>query len=171
MAGCLSDFTYNKQVVFLYYPQCVNILKHKHIGNYKKDTWCLFDFKIFYMKTRYLIILTLATGILFAGCEYTPYVAEEAPEVTEEVSFVNDVEPIFTEAGCNAASCHGGTISPNLSTGSAYNSLMSDPKYTNLGHDDNIYFVAAPENNHSKNYTAEQAAIVKKWLEQGAPDN
>mgnify|MGYP006274091993 CR=1 FL=1 len=121
------------------------------------------------MRNISVFIIGLASALLIFGCEYTAFEAEELPEVSEDVSFAEDVEPIFDAAGCT--DCHNGGQSPDLTTGNAYNSLTSNPDYVDLSSDDNIYTVAAPENSHFKNYTSEQAALVKAWLEQGAPNN
>lgn len=121
------------------------------------------------MKKSFIHIFFLSAVLLLWGCEYTAFEAEELPEVSEEVSFTEDVEPIFTDAGCT--DCHNGGQSPDLTTGNAYNSLTGNAEYIDLNSDDNIYNVAAPENSHYKNYTAEQAALVQAWLEQGAPNN
>ncbi|MFO7863230.1 MAG: hypothetical protein R6U85_04460 [Salinivirgaceae bacterium] len=121
------------------------------------------------MKHKWHFIYVIITALVVFGCEYTAYEPEAAPEVTDDVSFSADVEPIFSTAGCTA--CHGGNQKPDLTAGNAYESLTSDPKYIDLDNEDNIYAMGAPDSGHFKNYTAEQAAIVKKWIELDAPNN
>ncbi len=109
-------------------------------------------------------------GALFSACEYTPFEAEVV-EVSGTVDFEADVAPIFTNAGCNVSSCHGGTQNPNLSESNAFQSLTSNPKYTDLNDPNNIHEKAKPGNTHSANYSSEQAAFVLKWIEQYNEEN
>lgn len=120
------------------------------------------------MKIKYLIVSMFFIGALFSACEYTPF-EPEIVEVSGPVDFETDVEPIFTEVGCVV--CHSGSQNPNLTEGNAFQSLTSDPKYTDLSNSGNIYDKARPGNSHSANYSPEQAAIVLKWVEQYNQEN
>ena len=118
------------------------------------------------MKIKYLIISLFLIGAIFSACEYTPFEAEIV-EFEGTVDFEQDVEPIFTDAGC--ISCHNGGLSPDLTIGNAYQSLTSDPKYTDLDDPNNIYDKAF--GGHYKNYTSEQAGTVLAWIEQYNEEN
>jgi hypothetical protein len=117
--------------------------------------------------TPFLIAIFLA---FVSGCEYQPIVPNDVPDVGD-VSFSQDVEPIFTTVGC--VNCHKGSRFPDLSTGYAYGSLMSKPETTDYGYDMNIYNFPHPSTgSHSNRYkTDQQAAMVKAWIDQGKKDN
>lgn len=116
------------------------------------------------------IFFLLFVGIALVGCEYSPIIPDEIPEVGE-VSFVNDVEPIFINSSC--VNCHnGGAQEPDLRTGYAYESIMSNSDLTDYNYDKNIYDYPKPSGSHITKYKSnEQAAIVKAWIDQGKLDN
>jgi len=63
--------------------------------------------------------------IMVSSCSKTATLLEDkSPAITTTVSFSKDVAPILT-ANCAKSGCHNGSISPNLSSGSAYNSLTN----------------------------------------------
>lgn len=122
------------------------------------------------MKRNTLCLFAIIVGAAI-GCQYEPIIPNDPPEVGE-VSFIQDVEPVFTDAGC--VSCHdGGTLFPDLSVGNAYGSLMSKTEVTDLSNNKNIYNYPHPSTgNHNNRYkNDEQAAIVKAWIDQGKQDN
>lgn len=118
-------------------------------------------------------LATLLMGVMLIGmvsCEYDTIVPEKVVLPDEPVSFVKDVEPVFTSAGCTG--CHPGMLKPDLSTGKSYASITSmnlvvagSPatsklmQYVNTGHQTAV------------NYTASQKALLSKWIEEGAKNN
>lgn len=116
-----------------------------------------------------IIVVFLVCTSLFA-CEYTPIVPDDSPEVGD-VSFANDVEPIFTDASC--INCHnGGAQKPDLRKTYAYESLMSNPDFTDYNYKTNIYDYPKPSGEHQTKFKSlEQAAIIQAWIDQGKQDN
>ncbi len=122
------------------------------------------------------------TGLVFImmlvlkGCIYDWVVPPEVPDIPDEVeiSFVNEILPIFT-TGNNCTACHraGGT-SPDLSEANAYNSINS-AKYINLAQPEEslIYKVPAPNSSthRHKVFSGQQAALILAWIKQGAKNN
>ncbi len=114
--------------------------------------------------------ISLLMGLALIGlasCEYEPIVEPEV-EVPTEVSFSVDVEPIFSAQSCT--NCHNGSRKPDLRAGNAYNSILSDGNYVNTCDPESslIYTKPAPAGDHPKKYTTAQAAIVLKWITDGA---
>ena len=115
-----------------------------------------------------LIMLAVFT----MGCYYDQvYVA---PVITclpcdVPVSFAAEIKPIFT-AKCIA--CHPPTLNLDLTEGNAYASI-SVPKYINLGTpaESLIYTKPDPAGSHPAKYSTTEAAIVLKWIKEGAKDN
>ncbi len=124
-----------------------------------------------------LILLLFSTMTLFmGGCVYDWIVPEEVPEIPTdvEISFAQQILPIFTN-GNNCTSCHrsGGTP-PDLSEANAYNQINT-AKYMNRSNpaESGIYKIPGPTgtSHRHKVYTAQQAALILAWIEQGAKNN
>ena len=105
------------------------------------------------------------------GCYYDQvYIAPVIPDLPDEpVSFAAEIQPVFT-AKCTQ--CHPPTMGLDLSEGNAYNSI-NDPKYINLGTpaESLIYTKPDPAGSHPAKYSTTEAAIVLKWIKEGAKDN
>ena len=114
--------------------------------------------------------------LIMSGCYYDWIVPDVIPEIPDdqEISFSQQVLPIFN-TGNNCTACHrtGGT-SPDLTTGNAYASL-NNPRYVNQTNPEQsaIYAIPSPgaARQHFKVYTGEQAALVLAWIRQGAKNN
>ncbi len=128
------------------------------------------------MKTRQLVaILTLTLAGFFFSCEYVHIVPEAPPIIDPEVpiSFATQIETIFNN-GNNCTSCHKqGGISPNLSTGVAYASIV--PALINYADTtaSEIYWHPHPTSTtHAwKKYTVAEATLILEWIKQGAKNN
>jgi len=122
-------------------------------------------------------IAVMALAVFFApGCyKSTTVDLSSDQEITREVSYANDVLPIF-EKSCSISGCHtAGGISPDLSTANAYNSLINSD-YLDL---------ANPENSKLYGFVSgtltpvmpvsgadpEIAAMILAWIKQGAQNN
>lgn len=95
------------------------------------------------------------------------WVTEGAKGVIPPVSFKSDIEPIFISAECT--SCHGGSIAPDLRVNKAYAALTSkglvkanDPAGSKL-----VQYINANHNTATK-ITADQKALINKWITEGA---
>lgn len=91
-------------------------------------------------KTIVGFILTGAVLFLLAGCyKNKTVIFDTGEEITRQVSFANDIIPIFNSS-CNISGCHSaGGKSPDLTVANAYNSLKnggyistSDPQTSEL---------------------------------------
>ncbi len=128
------------------------------------------------MKKSIRLLLASLLVVLATGCIYDWVVPEEVPEVPVgvEISFADQILPIFT-TGNNCTSCHrsGGTP-PDLTAANAY-SQINTAKYINRSTpaESGIYKVPAPSSttHRHKVYTAQQAALILAWIEQGAKNN
>lgn len=137
-------------------------------------------------RTPRLKFSVAALGLLTAGATFTggrPVVAEEAGR---PVSFVNDVVPILTKAGCNGGSCHakagGGQNGFQLSllgfeTADDYSSIVKEARGRRV-------FPAAPEQSLLLQKASGQVAhgggvrlaadsanylLLYRWIAQGTP--
>lgn len=111
-------------------------------------------------------------ALLYTSCQYVDIVPDDGTsiEVSNNLSFSADVEPIFQTQSCT--NCHPAMHQPNLTAGNAYKSL------TNGGYIDTkkpgeslIVNKPAPGADHAANLTAEQVKTIIAWIEQGAKDN
>ena len=122
------------------------------------------------MKKWSVSLIMLA--VLTTGCYYDQVYVAPVPHCLPcdvPVSFAAEIQTIFT-AKCIA--CHPPTLNLDLTEGSAYASIIM-PKYINLGTpaESLIYTKPAPTGSHFQKYTTTEAAIVLKWIEEGAKDN
>lgn len=116
--------------------------------------------------------------LLMSGCVYNFIVPEDVPDPGDpdlpEISFKQEIVPIFTN-GNNCTSCHdtGGQI-PDLTADNAYNSLNSS-RYINSStpEESKIYTWPHPDtdSHKQKKYTQTEAANILIWINQGAKDN
>jgi hypothetical protein len=97
---------------------------------------------------------------------------------TTTVSFATDVQPIFT-ANCATASCHGGTIEPNLSAGNAYSSITGGG-YINTGEptsSDLYRRITLPSSDPAfmpeggTALSGDKVAKILTWIQEGAQNN
>lgn len=125
------------------------------------------------MKQKLIFQLLAITGILlfFASCEYEFVEPEQLPPLdpTDTISFSAEIVPIFSEQSC--ANCHSGSIDPNLGVANPYSEIVPDYTTPFEPNNSSIYTTPSPSGNHSNKYTAEQSALIKQWIEQGALDN
>lgn len=130
------------------------------------------------MKSRlfYCIILMILVFIsLTTGCTYNQYLPEEEPVIEDSVSFADDVLPIFN-AGCNTPNCHNsGGVSPDLSPGAAYHSLI-DGGLINTSDPESSELIEWMRGNRKfsmpiEGPNQEWNATVLAWIKQGALNN
>jgi hypothetical protein len=127
----------------------------------------MLDLKVFKLVAALFVI------VLFSQCYYHQMIDE--PIVVENVSFSDDVIPIF-DADCNNAGCHntGGTA-PDLTAANAYNALINGNFVdTDNPVDSEIYqwmignrSIPMPLSGPDSEYNA----IILKWIEDGAQNN
>ena len=107
------------------------------------------------------------------GCYYDQVLPQDPYNGNENdtipTSFTLKIQPIFT-AKCD--NCHPPTKGLDLTEGNAYASI-SNPTYINLGtpEESSIYTKPHPTGSHPQKYSTTDAAIVLKWIEEGALNN
>ncbi len=128
------------------------------------------------MKTLKFFITVVVIALLFGGCKYDFILEEETVVINPDdpdavqVSFSSDILPIFTS---NCIACHKtGGQAPDLTADKAYASLGSSIN-TSSPETSIIYTEPNPDTSvHThKKYTANQAALVLAWIQQGAKNN
>jgi hypothetical protein len=71
------------------------------------------------------ILIFILFGVLFSGCYYDNFIGAGDTEFDGNVSFSNDIIPIFNK-DCNSSGCHNtGGIKPDLSATNAYDALLN----------------------------------------------
>jgi len=130
---------------------------------------------------RFIFRILMAAGILFVAsplflsCEqyvFDPPVLD--PD--EEIFFAADIVPIFT-AKCASASCHGGSIAPDLRANKAYAALVTDAnpatKYVNTATPatSSLYTKLLPGATHEGRSTGIEQQMILKWIQDGALNN
>lgn len=129
-------------------------------------------------KNRIALMLAIMFLAVFfvAGCyKGTTLDLSSDLEITRDVSFATDVIPLL-EKNCSLNGCHSsGAISPDLSSGNAYNSLtnggfvdIENPKSSRIyGLVSGTLTPVMPVSGADP----EIAAIILAWINQGAQNN
>lgn len=106
----------------------------------------------------------------WSSCTSDTLVPEALP--TTPVSFSGQIQPIF-DAGCNHTGCHfTGMVSPDLTPGHAYNSLISGSLVdTTAPTQSTLYQEVKPGGGMSSYCTQAQAQLILQWIQQGAKNN
>lgn len=117
-------------------------------------------------------ILTILSFFLLMQCTYD---VSLGPIITEEVSFSNDIIPIFNQS-CNNPGCHNtGGAAPDLTAANAFQSLNSGG-YISTASPENSELYAwmngernlpMPLSGPNSSYNA----LVLAWIVQGANNN
>lgn len=122
------------------------------------------------MKNFKTLVFIVLAGFVLSSCEYEWIQPEKTP-VPTEVSFSNDLIPIF-DNGCNTGVCHGaGATAPDLTPANAYNALM-DGGFVNTDTPEASSLYTTMATGTMKNYTTPgDEDIVLGWIQQGAKNN
>nr|WP_321407064.1 hypothetical protein [uncultured Carboxylicivirga sp.] len=123
----------------------------------------------FVTKPAFLFIF-LSSLCFLCNCQYE-YVEIDLPNETVQVSFSDEILPIFDNNSCTACHSNGSLI--DLRPDNAYSSIVPD-----LINEENpslslIYQYPNPTytGHQYKKYTPYQAALVFNWIKQGAMNN
>lgn len=124
------------------------------------------------MKKLIVLGFSFLLMLAYTSCQYIDIVPNDGSdiEVSDDLSFAVDIEPIFKAQSCT--NCHPGMHQPSLTEGNSYASL-TDGSYVNekKPEESEIVIVPGPESSHAAKLTAEQVQLIKAWIEQGAKDN
>lgn len=112
----------------------------------------------------------LLAGIGFSGCDYEFIEFDETP-ITTEVSFKNDVVPVFN-VSCGFSGCHAaGAVPPELTPERAYQSLFSNNMVVANEPANSLLYTSMASGSMKKYSTPEQTRLIRAWIEQGALNN
>ncbi len=121
--------------------------------------------------------LVLILFLLYSSCYYDEAVEEIIPEIPEEqeVSFSEDVQPIFIQEGKDCTTCHNGTVAnPDLREGNAYNAIVPDLVIPGNA-EASVFYQRLPGNNHPVEagflLNVDEIALIKAWIDRGAENN
>jgi hypothetical protein len=120
-----------------------------------------------------LLVLGLVMSFSLVSCEWEEYKVSDIP--IEEVSFSNDIMPIFNQS-CNSVGCHNaGGIPPDLSPANGWQDLY-DTDMIDLDNPANSELYVRMIDNASPmplngvlSPTVTNTVLV--WIEEGAKDN
>lgn len=117
---------------------------------------------------RFIIVLLLC-GCGLGSCTY--YTNEFNP-VPENVSFNDDIIPIFN-ASCNGGGCHAaGAIPPDLTPENAYINIIGFGYVVPGEPAESSSFYMALDGGSMNDYATDQEkAYIKKWIDDGAEEN
>lgn len=138
------------------------------------------------MKIIKLLLIVVLVTSLFSACKYsfivpfeTPVEPEnpdnpDKPDSTIVVSFKNEIIPIWN-TGNYCTSCHTtGKQAPDLTPDKAY-AAINTTRYINstTPEESKIYKYPHPDTStHTrKKYNSAQAALILKWIKEGAKNN
>ncbi len=117
-----------------------------------------------------LLFVFVVSGVGLASCTYhtNDYDPSEAPD---DVSFNDDIIPIF-DASCNSAGCHNtGGIPPNLTADVAYVSLIGGG-YVDPGNSEGSVLYQSIDGGTMTTYATDlERSYIKKWIDEGALNN
>lgn len=127
------------------------------------------------MKSKLIIQLLIFTGMAFTtvmSCTYNEVLPVEL-NPDEEIFFSQDIIPIF-ESSCISSGCHNGTVSPDLRSAAAYESLQTGGYLNTEVPDQSELYLWMSETNGPMpplGANATNNATVLQWIEQGANNN
>ncbi|WP_282134528.1 hypothetical protein [Seonamhaeicola maritimus] len=122
------------------------------------------------MKKLFKIVLACGLTLICFSCYYNEF-PEEGEEIiidpTEEVSFANDIIPIFSLDNC--AQCHNANLDPDLRAGNEYSSLVPEYVTANNANGSKLYTKLAVDGHRDLDDTS--LALIKEWINRGAENN
>lgn len=111
-------------------------------------------------------LVMIAAVVGFSSCEkysYTPPAVD--PNTT--LHFQTDIQPIFNS---NCVSCHGGTQSPNLSSGKSF-AVLKNGGFVKLPAETSRLYLKMNSSSHISKSTETDRLKVLYWITQGALNN
>lgn len=118
------------------------------------------------------IILVLSFSLLCFSCYYDEVLERPDLPVPEDVSFQNEIQPIFNTS---CVACHNEDRDPDLRAGNAYAALING-NYVIAGDADNSQlYNDLPGVGHPVNVgfslSDEDIALIRAWINEGAQNN
>ena len=131
--------------------------------------------KVNTMKRRNIFLILVLVALFFTGCKYDfilPVPTTPIDNGGNPISFATQIAPIFSADGCTA--CHKpGSQTPDLTSANAYSQLV--PNFVNVSSPASSILLTFPgpgSSNHTwKQLTANNAALILAWINEGAKNN
>ena len=121
---------------------------------------------------RLLTVLmpVLLIMMVLASCEYESVEPVEIDPDTE-ISFKDDIIPIFNES-CNSSGCHGvGDWAPDLTPENAYEALFAGDFIDTANPENSDLYESMNSGSMTQYSTPTSTQLILTWIEQGADDN
>lgn len=116
------------------------------------------------------IVPVVAIAFLLGSCEYE-FVEPEAIDPDTEISFKNDIIPVFNE-NCTSSGCHGaGEFDPVLTSENAYENLFADDQIDTVSPQESPLYESITSGSMEEYTAPGDAEIILLWIEQGAKNN
>lgn len=119
---------------------------------------------------KFLVVFVLiAAGTGFSSCEKYKF---NPPAVDPNATwhFQADIQPIFNEK-CAVSSCHGGPVSPKLSSGLSFQALKNGGYVNTPGETSRLYKKITEDPAHAAKTSAAEKLKILYWINQGALNN
>jgi len=123
-------------------------------------------------KSLFIFMIVICASLaMLTSCEYDIVVPVKAPPVIvdDTISYAQDIQPFF-DAKC--VSCHPALSPPDLTAANSYNSLTTgnfvvanDPSGSVL------YTKCSPGGSMALHTSAEELALMYRWITAGAKNN
>jgi hypothetical protein len=117
------------------------------------------------------MVVICASLALLTACEYDIVVPEKAPPVIvgDTISYSQDIQPIFT-AKC--IQCHPSVWKPDLTGANSYNALINGDYVISEDPDNSFLYVKCKPGGSMSTYcSAEQLALIRRWIIAGVKNN
>ena len=125
------------------------------------------------MKKLFQILIIIGMGLSLNSCYYDAFPEEEElPPIEEEVSYKNDIMPLWGQC----VGCHSGNEPPDLRDEFSYDSLLNgfvEPNdseasilYKSLLGIDDVSLMPP-----GSKWPQSKISLVKAWIDQGAKNN
>ena len=129
--------------------------------------------KITPMKNLYKLIVLSGMALFLGSCYYDTYPEEEELPLPEEVSYAEDIQPLWDR---DCVSCHPSQAAPDLRAGTSYNSLLNGYVEPGNSAESVLYQSLLGINNvslmpPSGRWSNNDINLVKKWIDDGAENN
>ncbi len=117
-----------------------------------------------------VLIPVLLIMMVLASCEYESVEPVEIDPDTE-ISFKDDIIPIFNES-CNSSGCHAtGDWEPDLTDENAYEALFAGDFIDTANPENSELYESMNSGSMTEYSTPATTQLILTWIEQGAKDN
>lgn len=121
------------------------------------------NYRNYYIKVSLLFITLLASGCYY---DQVAPVVVELPDTP--LSYATDIQPIWETKGC--LNCHSsGATAPDLTAAVSYNEIV--PSKIDLANPEQSKIYTVLDGFMAGTISAQDKAVILKWLEQGAQNN